>query len=164
VQTMKHPLSVSLTQRFCAAQCAPHNTQSQKRCGSSLVPAPSRRRLLNIACGSRPFPRRGLHFFLCSIIHELAMERAILPIHFIPSLIIFAFADCGPFRLAKAITHKVPFLTATPALSRAPAGLLRTLLGGLEERRRFPFQLSQADTGSPRDALRIRPVEFEPRA
>jgi len=37
------------------------------------------------------------------------MEGAVLAIHFIPSFIVFAFAEGWPFRLAKAVTHKAPF-------------------------------------------------------
>jgi len=66
-------------------------------------------RLLKIACARRLFARCNARFFICRGVRRVAMEGAVIPIHFIPSFVVFAFADCWPFRLAKAVTHEVPF-------------------------------------------------------
>jgi hypothetical protein len=50
------------------------------------------------------------------------MEGAVLAIHLIPSFIVFAFADCRPFRFAEAIAHTVPRTVQWP-VSSPPSSL-----------------------------------------
>jgi hypothetical protein len=108
------------------------------------------------------------------------MERTVLAIHLIPSFVVFAFADCRPFRLAKGVTHNEPFamrlrtISASPkeppnpsalgvtAQPQAPGDLLRTRSEGPGERSQFRIRLSQADTGSLRDVRRTLRFECVP--
>jgi hypothetical protein len=108
---------------FC---CLHHHSKVPTELGDfrrAFFQSRSCRRLVNIARAHRPFAYCGLRFFLCHIIHQIAMEEAVFAIHFIPRFVVFAFADRGPFRFEKAIAHDAPFRPSDrAAISPVPAG------------------------------------------
>jgi hypothetical protein len=72
----------------------------------------SRGRLFDISLDAGPSAVWELDLPLCTRLREIAMEGAILAIHFIPSFVVFALALGRPFRLDKAVPHKAPFPSA----------------------------------------------------
>src|SRR5690349_19252757 len=98
------------------------------------------------------------------------MEWTVFAIHFILNFVVFAFADCWPFRLAKAITHAPPSgeqaagSIAVIGQPREQDGFLHTRPAGFGEQGRFHFLLSRADIGSLPDVPRTRRFECVPLA